>query len=96
MLDNFAANAAHDPILWNAGMEPYSTVGPFASSNDPCIRVDAFKERFGIALSYIVTWKMSDAMTDSCTNDVRVQLASHYHQVAASPLGDARLYQLND
>jgi hypothetical protein len=32
-------------------------------------------------------------MDDSCTRDVRAQLAANFTLVAASPHGDARLYR---
>jgi len=95
VLDNFAAYAAHDPILWNRRMG-ITHIGNFATSNRPCVRINAYVPSAGIRAGQVLTWKMNDTMDDSCANDLRAQLAAHYHLVATSPHGDARLYQLND
>ena len=76
-------------------MEPYEALGNFAQSARPCVRLKGYEKEKNIAVGRVLTWRMNDGMQDSCTMDVRAQLASGYHQVAASLSGDARLYEPN-
>jgi hypothetical protein len=93
VLDNYAAIATHHPVRWQPGMEPYETVGTFATSNRPCVSLNAFENRFDKVLDLVITWKMHESMIDSCTNDVRAQLASGFVEVGRSASGNARLYR---
>jgi len=91
--DNFCALAPHNPVLWKDGMMPNDAIGTFATSDRPCVDLDAYVLQGDLAVDHVFTWKMNDAITDSCTNDVRRQLARAFDLVAVSPHGDARLYR---
>lgn len=91
VLDNFGARTAHMPVRWRGGSDPGDAVGTFATSDRPCVRLNA-----GIGASLVnevLTWKLNEAVTDSCADDVRSQLGAGFEQVAVSPLGDARLFR---
>ncbi|MEO8590689.1 MAG: hypothetical protein ABI432_15045, partial [Flavobacteriales bacterium] len=93
ILDNFCALAPHNPVHWKAGTDPNGTIGSFATSDRPCVDLDAYILEGDTLVDYVFTWKLSEAITDSCTNDLRKQLASAFDLAAVSPRGDARLYR---
>ena len=93
VLDNFCARTPHMPVRWCDGAEPGDAVGNFTTSDRPCVHLGAYVLEGDAMVDHVLTWKLNDAMTDSCTMDVRRQLAVDFVPVAVSPNGDARLYR---
>ncbi len=93
VLDNFCARTPHMPVRWCEGAEPGDAVGNFTTSDRPCVHIAAYTMEGEAMVDHVLTWKLNDAMTDSCTMDVRRQLAAGFVPVAVSPNGDARLYR---
>ena len=93
VLDNFVANAPFSPVRWKPERLPYERIGNFSTSNAPCVSIDAYREGSRPLVTHVLTWKLNDSVTDSCTNDVRRQLARDFELLASSPNNDARLYR---
>jgi hypothetical protein len=93
MLDNIGAASPHFPLMWRAERSPYDAIGSYSTSNRPCVRMNDYRDARGPLVDHVLTWKLNEAMDDSCTRDVRSQLAARFTLVAASPHGDARLYR---
>lgn len=92
ILDNFVANAPFSPIRWRPERSPYAAIGDFSRSNRPCVRLNTYRDEQGPLITHILTWKLNDAIEDSCTKDLRRQLNAGFRFIAGSPTGDARLY----
>jgi hypothetical protein len=93
MLDNIGAASPHFPLMWRAERSPYDAIGSYSTSNRPCVRMNDYRDARGPLVDHVLTWKLNEAMDDSCTMDVRSQLAAHFTLLATSPHGDARLYR---
>ncbi|MFZ1688397.1 MAG: hypothetical protein WAU70_13290, partial [Flavobacteriales bacterium] len=94
VLDNFVARYAHAPIRWREEMEPFDDVGNFDSSLQPCIDLAAWTERTGRTLDHVITVRMPEQPSDSCTIDARRQLRDHYDLAFTSPSGAVELFAL--
>ena len=93
VLDNIGAASPHFPLIWRPERSPHPVLGSFSLSNRPCTTFDAYRDHGHTWVTHVLTWKMNDAITDSCTNDVRRQLVTDFDLVASSPNNDARLYR---
>ncbi|MBP8824161.1 MAG: hypothetical protein KBH07_10980 [Flavobacteriales bacterium] len=93
VLDHFTALAPFNPAQWNPGMLAHGSVGTFATSNHPCVRLAGYGEQAPPGITEVATWKMSAATPDSCWTDVRRQLREQGDTLATSPHQDAVLYQ---
>ncbi len=93
VLDNIGAASPHFPLMWRAERSPYDAIGSYSTSNRPCVRINAYRDAHGALVDHVITWKLSDAMTDSCTLDLRAQLLADFELAATSPHGDAVLYR---
>lgn len=91
--DNFCALVPHNPVLWEPDMIPNNAIGNYATSGRPCVDLDAYVIDGDTLVDHVLTWKLHDEMSDSCTVDVRRQLATSFTLVASSPNGSARLYR---
>ncbi len=89
VLDNFGARTAHMPVRWRGGQDPGEGVGSFATTDRPCVHFEGAP----VVVDIVLTWRLNDAIVDSCTQDVRAQLGSGFEQTAFSPTGDARLFR---
>jgi hypothetical protein len=94
VLDNFVAATPTSPLIWHPEALPYDAIGTFASSNTPCVRLDGYRQRQGIAVDRVSTWAMRPDLVDSCTVDVRTQLAATADTMVVSPHARAVLYRL--
>lgn len=93
VLDHFTAQAPFNPAQWNPGMLAHATVGTFATSNQPCVRLDAYGGQAPPGITEVLTWKMQAATPDSCRADVLMQLSEQGDTLAMSPHADAILYR---
>lgn len=94
VLDNFVALAPHAPIRWKREMEPFGDLGTLYTSLRPCVQLHAWTARTGHVIDHIITSRMPDPPTDSCTVDAQRQLLDRYDLSAISPSGVVKLYTL--
>lgn len=93
VLDHFTAQAPFNPAQWNPGLLAHATVGTFATSNQPCVRLAGYDHQAPPGLTEVLTWKMHAAPRDSCQADLLVQLGEQCDTLTASPHRDAVLYR---
>lgn len=93
VLDNFVATAPFSPVRWRKERMPYAAIGDFDRSERPCVRIDNYRAGGLPLVDLVLTWKRSETMADSCTNDARGQLAGAFREVAASGGHGAVLYE---
>ncbi|MBK9194936.1 MAG: hypothetical protein IPO17_08060 [Flavobacteriales bacterium] len=96
VLDNFVARFSHSPIQWNTEMEPFADIGNFDNSLQPCVDLDAWTLRTGHTIDHVITVRMPEQPTDSCTLDTEAQLKNRYELSFTSPTGNVKLYSLLD
>ncbi len=94
VLDHFTALAPFNPEQWVPERLPYKSIGTFAESARPCVRMGGYAEACGVAVDAVVTWKLHEDVNDSCAMDVRKQLAEGYTEAASGAQGDVRLFRL--
>ena len=92
VMDNFIANTQFGPVQWNEGMAPCGDLGDHTVSNNPCVRINAYRPGTTEQVNTVHTWKRTNTQEDSCNTDVGRQLDMDFNEVAASPFRDAILY----
>ncbi len=77
-------------------MEPFADIGNFDNSLQPCVDLDAWTLRTGHTIDHVITVRMPEQPTDSCTLDTEAQLKNRYELSFTSPTGNVKLYSLLD
>lgn len=87
VLDNYEADYDLFPIVWQEGMKPEGHLGNHASSNLPCVNIQASERMTGKAVQYVSVWKEASDKKDSCHLELQKNLIDFYQSKTALPEG---------
>jgi hypothetical protein len=95
-LSNYEGHSGHFPLRFRAEMDPYRWlgVGGGLEGLPPCVDLDAFHRRTGVAVDYVYTWGRRPDDRHPCTLSLGAQLDASFDLVhTTSPRGLGHLYR---
>jgi hypothetical protein len=78
ILDNYEAGREHFPLKWNSKRNPVELLGSFNGEIPLCANVSEFETISGKKIDYILVWKRSHELNDSCSNTIRLTIREKY------------------
>lgn len=87
VLDNYEADYELFPIVWQEGMKPELHLGNHASSNLPCVDIQASERITGKVVQYVSVWKEASDNKDSCHLELQKNLLYFYLSKTVLPEG---------